>query len=82
MMLDPKMVYRRPCMEILENDQTRISDNGDHIVFERDRKRAIFHIPSCRLEYWDDADLMVTYNCSRMFLIFALRRTLCENFFS
>lgn len=82
MRIDPKLACRRPCMDLLYDNLTRVSDNGDEIVFEKDNQRAVFHLPSCRLAFYIHGEEAASYNCSRMFLIFALRRSLIENFFS
>lgn len=80
MQIDPKLYFRRPCMDLLADDRTQVSDNDDHIVFEKGNQRAIFRLQLCVLEFYLNGELGAIYNCSRMFLIFALRRCLTENF--
>ena len=81
-MIDSQLFYRRDVMSLLSDNLTRVSDRDDFIIFEKDNNAAVFNVKDCTLGYYVAGQLEVVYHAGRMLLIFAIRRSLVDNFFS
>ena len=79
---DLKIFYRKPVMDLIGDDLTRVTDRGEFIWFEGVNQDAVFRINEAKLDYYVNGEKLITYDCGRMFLIFAIRRGLIDNFFS
>jgi len=80
--MDAKLYYRNRVMNLLRENLTRVTDRENFIWFEGQQDAAVFNISASTLDYYVDGERVVTYECGRMFIIFAIRRSLVENFFS
>lgn len=80
MRFDNQLVYRREVMELLRH--CRVTDNGHLIRFELDNRYAVFNVQECMLDYYCNNEKLTTFQCGRIFLLFAVRQTLLENFLS
>ena len=79
-MIDVKTFYRREVMELLNQDHLRITDNVDHIIFEQGLRKAVFSLDDSKLLFYFNGEFKVDYEIGRVFIMFAVKRMLTENF--
>lgn len=80
MLIDPKLFYRHQVMDMLSDNHLYITDNLDHIIFEKDVRKVIFRMFSNKMEYYIDGEQKVVYDVGKLLIIFAIKRALVENY--
>lgn len=75
-----KEKYKGDVMELLSNNYLDITDHLDHIVFQKDNRKAVFHIFQSKLDYYVGDTHKVEYQVSKVMIMFAIKRVLVENY--